>query len=180
MKEKKQIIENSLVNLMDEYRFREITIKMLCTEANINRSTFYAYYLDKYDLLDSMIDFHIENIINMVKTKTEGITNAQNKQIYVKNYINALFQYIYENQRFFKILITKHPAQNFTQKLIGSLRQSYSEIINQFHLKNPDYFVNYTIGGQFGVLFFWLQQDCKEHPCEISDIVFNNILKTNR
>lgn len=180
MKEKKQIIENSLLNLMDEYRFREITIKMLCTEANINRSTFYAYYLDKYDLLDGMIDFHIENIINMLKTKTEGIATAQNKQIYVKNYINALFQYIYENQRFFKILLTKHPAQNFTQKLIGSLRQSYSEIINQFQLKNPDYFVNYTLGGQFGVIFFWLQQDCKDDPSEISNIVFNNILKTNR
>ena len=180
MKEKKQIIENSLLNLMDEYRFREITIKMLCTEANINRSTFYVYYLDKYDLLDGMIDYHIENIINILKTKTEGIATAQNKQIYVKNYINALFQYIYENQRFFKILLTKHPAQNFTQKLIGCLRQSYSEIINQFQLKNPDYFVNYTLGGQFGVIFFWLQQDCKELPSEISDIVFNNILKTNR
>lgn len=44
-------IQNALVDLMAEYPFQEISTKMICAYCNINRSTFYDYYKDKFDLL---------------------------------------------------------------------------------------------------------------------------------
>lgn len=46
-------IQNALVDLMAEYPFQEISTKMICAYCNINRSTFYDYYKDKFDLLDT-------------------------------------------------------------------------------------------------------------------------------
>ncbi len=45
-------IQNALVDLMAEYPFQEISTKMICAYCNINHSTFYDYYKDKFDLLD--------------------------------------------------------------------------------------------------------------------------------
>jgi AcrR family transcriptional regulator len=47
----KQIIKESLIELMREYPISKISVKMLCEAADINRSTFYAHYTDTNDLL---------------------------------------------------------------------------------------------------------------------------------
>lgn len=179
--EKKKLIESSLIMLMTDLRFREITIKMICEACQINRSTFYAYYEDKYDLLDSIINNHIQNIEYIMEDNFKDIDQIDNKRPLVKKYLNETFHYIYNNQQFFKVLLTVHPAQNFTQKLIESWRKNFLYILNKLDvLSYPDYFVSYTIGGQFGVLFFWLSNDCPEPPEVISKIIYNNILKINR
>ncbi|WP_414049327.1 TetR/AcrR family transcriptional regulator [Macrococcus animalis] len=180
-KDKKALIEFAFIQLMERFRFREITIKMICEESKINRSTFYAYFEDKYALLDGMIDYHISNIEYIMNDNLQDLKNESDKRPSIEKYLQQTFQYIYDNQQFFRILLTLHPAQNFTQKLISSWRKNFLAILNStVTLNYPDYFVNYTIGGQFGVLFFWLQNDCPEDPEIISSIIYNNILKINR
>jgi hypothetical protein len=77
--------------------------------------------------------------------------------------------------------MTIHPAQDFTQKLIKTLRMNYTKSINDnASLKDPKYFVNYTLGGQFGIIFFWLQNHCAEPPELIADIVYRNMIRLNR
>ncbi|MCG7419543.1 TetR/AcrR family transcriptional regulator [Macrococcoides goetzii] len=181
MTDKKTLIEYSFIQLMEHHRFRDITIKMICEESNINRSTFYAYFEDKYALLDSMIDFHIHNIEQFMTDNLNNLKDEEDKRPYVEKYLKETFQYIFDNKQFFKILLTLHPAQNFTQKLLSSWRENYLNVLNNtISLNYPDYFVSYTIGGQFGILYFWLQNDCPESPEVISKIIYNNILKINR
>lgn len=179
--DKQHLIETAFINLMDTYRFREITIKMICEKSAINRSTFYAYFADKYALLDGLIDRHIYNIEMLIADHLQNLKHETNKRQFVENYLRATFVYIYENKQFFKILLTKHPAQNFTQKLMRSWRNNFLQVLNStVDLNYPDYFVSYTVGGQFGILYFWLLNDCPESPEIISKIIYNNILKINR
>lgn len=56
-----QQIDNSLLDNLDKYPFKQITIDLLCRSAMINRSTFYKYYTDKYDLLDKYLDRILKN-----------------------------------------------------------------------------------------------------------------------
>ena len=46
----KRVIKESLFELMQEKPINKITVKELCERADVNRSTFYAYYTDIYDL----------------------------------------------------------------------------------------------------------------------------------
>lgn len=50
-------INATVFKLLNDYHFDEITIQKICDNAEINRSTFYRYFQDKYDLLFSLPDY---------------------------------------------------------------------------------------------------------------------------
>ncbi len=45
-------IEKVFIKLIQKYELNEISVSDICKLAEINRSTFYANYLDIYDLAD--------------------------------------------------------------------------------------------------------------------------------
>lgn len=49
-------IDEALLKNLESSPLSKITVDTICKEANINRSTFYKYYTDKYDLLDKYIN----------------------------------------------------------------------------------------------------------------------------
>lgn len=48
-------IDQALLRLLGQMPFCKIKVEQLCREAMINRSTFYTYYQDKYDLMDKYL-----------------------------------------------------------------------------------------------------------------------------
>lgn len=49
-------IDSALLDSLRQMPFQKITVEILCRTALINRSTFYKYYIDKYDLLDKYLE----------------------------------------------------------------------------------------------------------------------------
>lgn len=47
---------------MSEKNFDDITIQDIADRANVNRRTIYLHYLDKFDLLDKLIEEHIKEL----------------------------------------------------------------------------------------------------------------------
>lgn len=68
----RQKIIESFMKLYDSNNIDRITVKQICTLANINRSTFYVYFVDVYELLEiaetEMLDIIDENLEPLVKT----------------------------------------------------------------------------------------------------------------
>ena len=60
----KKVLFNSLLNLMKIKNFEKIKISDICEESLVNRSTFYAHYDDKYELL---IDLFEERKLSLLK-----------------------------------------------------------------------------------------------------------------
>src|SRR5438105_4881883 len=52
----RQLISDALVSLLLEQRYADLTIQDILDRANVGRSTFYAHYQDKDDLLISTIE----------------------------------------------------------------------------------------------------------------------------
>lgn len=52
----KNSLYNALLELMKEKTFEEIKVSDICNKALINRSTFYAHFEDKYELLSDCIN----------------------------------------------------------------------------------------------------------------------------
>ena len=68
----KKVIYDALEYLMKEKPFEEIKVSDICSKALINRSTFYAHYNDKYDLLAEFIN-NLKNNLTLELNKNENI-----------------------------------------------------------------------------------------------------------
>ncbi|GAE30533.1 transcriptional regulator [Halalkalibacter hemicellulosilyticusJCM 9152] len=58
----RQAIQSTFLQLLVKVGFDEITVKNLTEKADIGRKTFYLHYIDKYDLLDKIVDDHIAQL----------------------------------------------------------------------------------------------------------------------
>ncbi|NFN85842.1 TetR family transcriptional regulator [Clostridium sporogenes] len=72
-------IKNSFLQLVKEKSFTKITVKDITEKARINRSTFYKYYLDKYDLKEKTInnfltDYKNEFSLDYIESINNSIT----------------------------------------------------------------------------------------------------------
>ena len=70
----RKILFDSLITLMKQKDFERIKISDICDVALINRSTFYAHYEDKYDLLLAMIEDLKNTLENELKKNKEEIS----------------------------------------------------------------------------------------------------------
>lgn len=90
IKTRRQIHQALLENLK-ENSFQKITVDMLCRSALINRSTFYKYYLDKYDLLDKFLGQVLDQFSQNINVE---FVNASPSRIhdlcYIRNFESTL------------------------------------------------------------------------------------------
>lgn len=60
-------IKNAFIKLRAKKTLEKITVKELCAEACVNKSTFYAHYADIYDLSESIEKETVMSIINSIE-----------------------------------------------------------------------------------------------------------------
>src|SRR6478609_3575402 len=58
----RRLLGDAFVALLQEQRYDTITVQQIIDRANVGRSTFYAHYLDKEDLLQSEIAGMVERL----------------------------------------------------------------------------------------------------------------------
>ena len=56
----KRNIKATLIELLDEKPFEDITVSELCRKGEVSRITFYTYYDDKFDLVHELLDDYVE------------------------------------------------------------------------------------------------------------------------
>lgn len=78
----RQNIQMTFIRLLEQCRFQDITIKQLIQECQINRSTFYRNYEDKYDLIQKIAD---ELLVQFQKAINPGFIALNEKK---ENYIS--------------------------------------------------------------------------------------------
>lgn len=97
-------IDQALIDSLAVCPFQKITVDTLCKNALINRSTFYKYYLDKYDLLDKYLgriltEFRENMNVEFINADPSNIHDV----CYIQNYEKAL-QFIERKKEEYQIL----------------------------------------------------------------------------
>lgn len=62
----KKAVHDVFCEMVKEKKLNEITIKELCSRADINKSTFYLHYRDIYDLAGSIQTTFVENVCAII------------------------------------------------------------------------------------------------------------------
>ena len=93
-KESQEKIERIFVELIQEKNLNEISVTDICKKANLNRSTFYANYLDVYDLADKIKERLEHDVTNLYLDEELNQYNSNN--------FSKIFRLVKENPLFFK------------------------------------------------------------------------------
>lgn len=87
-------IRNAFIELLSEKDFNEITIRNILDRALINRSTFYNYYSDKYDLAEQLIHELMKNLTLFINERFSDIKEAELFSTLYKTY-----EYLYDQKK---------------------------------------------------------------------------------
>ncbi len=151
-------IEHIFIELLQTKQLNEITVSDICKKAGLNRTTFYANYLDIYDLADKIKE-HLESELEHLY-QDEHI-NHFNSNDYLK-----LFQHIKENQLFYKTYFKLGYDNNY-KILLYDTKQAEK----YFNNKHIDYHIEFFRQGLNAIIKKWLESDCAEPPEEIAEII---------
>lgn len=90
-------IQNALYNLLSTVGHKKLTIKLVCNEAQINRTTFYAHFDSIEDALYQMCEKHIIDVfkIFLKLDLPYKLRVKESLQIIKNNY--SFFEYIFTN-----------------------------------------------------------------------------------
>jgi Transcriptional regulator len=161
----KELLKNSLINLMHTKPLNKITIKEICENAEINRSTFYLYYTDQYALSE---DIENELLANAQKHLEKIDSDANSMQ-----YLQALLSYIKENADIFKTLLCRQEnivfQRTFTETSLKNLKLNLALSCSE---KILEYIYGYLIMGCLNIIIKWIESDFDLSPVEIADLIF--------
>lgn len=169
----KQIIKDSLIQLLQDKKIHQITVTDICKTADINRGTFYTHYKDAYDLLKSMEDELFDQILVYIEETP------------VDNYNDILLlkalELIKENKELCKILFCRQAEPNIMDRIVSIANKAeINRIVGNLGTNNTflDYFIKYNVGGVLAIVKTWLENDLKESPKEIVFLI-NTITRFN-
>ena len=161
-------IEDSLLQLMKEQTFETISIRQLIDLAEVNRSTFYRHYLDKYDLLEKIEDRLLGDLQAYYQEALESACLFKlEKDFKVEDYIHEkqnLFHFFEPYLEDLAILLGPNGSPTSSRRLQEALRKIFSQSISLAdpHLEEieADLLLNHQAASFMGTLTYWLA-----HPC---------------
>lgn len=162
-KESQEKIEKTFIQLIQTKELSNISVTDICKLTHLNRSTFYANYIDIYDLADK-VRKNLEEEVALLYN--DEISNNYNSNDFLK-----LFRHIKDNPLFYKTYFKLGFDNEY--KIF-----QYDTNLSKEHFN--DKFINYHIeffkSGLNSVIKLWLENDCKESPEEINSIIQSEYL----
>lgn len=171
----KHNIKEAFLSLLEKKGFEAITIKDITDRGMMNRGTFYAHYLDKYDLMDQLKNSLLEEMTTIIDNNIEEVFNDVNHQQLDNDPYDVsvkMIEYINQEHQLFNILLVKQGDYQFQKDLKSIIMKVIEK--NFIHLNrndNFDYIASYITSANLGVIQRWLELDRKESPIEIAQTI---------
>ena len=156
-RESQEKIERAFVELLQTHAIKDITVSDLIKDTGLNRSTFYAKYLDIFDLADKTRE----------KLEQE-FSNLFADYDYFNDRSGALkmFRHIKENQLFYQTYFKLCYDDKHLVSIYDPKRAEQEHISG-----NLKYHIEFFRNGLNAIIKLWLAGGCKESPEEMAEVL---------
>ncbi|OQP17941.1 TetR/AcrR family transcriptional regulator [Geobacillus zalihae] len=148
-----EAIKNAVIELMAEKPFDDITIQEIADRANVNRGTIYLHYTDKYDLLDKLIEEHMDNLRQLCR-------EAADLRFEEGNYI--WYEYFERHQLFFSTMLSSKGAPFFRNRFLRLVIEEFKPDVDTSSGKNKglneDVVLQFFASAVVGIVEWWFKQ----------------------
>lgn len=162
-------LQKSLIELMQTLPISNISVKMLCAHAGVNRSTFYAHYQNQYDLLNQVQRKAVQGIKDHISgthfTQQEGTATPV---------IEKVLEYFRANRALFRVMLGDQSNSIFQQEVQQLVKEKVIEEIHEdkrLDAHTARYLETFAIFGILSMIRAWLEDGCVDEPAAMADLI---------
>lgn len=189
----RKLLQDALIELVAEKGYESVTIQEILDTANVGRSTFYAHFQDKDQLLHSILDRLDELFEQHNKRLLDAATNfgkTDNPDLILGlSHTLSLFQFVGQNHPFFKAMLGNRGYGIFAKPVYDYVFAHVHGIFTQpshddvfAHLHEPfkmlrshersgslesEIAAHYFVSALMGLFVWWVEKDM---PCTAEEI----------
>lgn len=143
------LLRTALVELMQEKPIEKISIKDICDQADLNRTTFYLHYPDQHALL---LDVQQD-----IKAKLKPFQEENLAKSAIPTTLISFLAYIRDNAKTFQVLMHHAGTSDFRRDLTQFAVSLFWPDQKQKSRKEQ-YAQCYLLNGCFGIIFEWIDR----------------------
>lgn len=157
----RKMLRESLMSLILEEGYDEISIQDITDKANLGRATFYLHFKDKDELLLEVVDQLIGDILEQVPLLSESQWRLEDTKSIIK-----LFDFATEHYDLYRILTIGSGAVTAARQLQATIAKNIRESIQAEIAAQgtepavpTDFIANHLAGSLLATIYWWLDND---------------------
>lgn len=170
----KKMIKEAFVEICEEKHISKVTVTDVCTAADVNRSTFYAYYEDVIALRREIEDEVLSQI-----PEPDFLPLIDSIPLFLDK-IEDVFDYVIKNKELFRVLIIHADDDTFVNRLINTVLAKYPKSFKNYDDPEFEYCFDFCFNGFIGILKKWIEDDFSVSSRRFAEIALTLIIKTTR
>ena len=162
----------AFIDLIKKKGFLKVTVQEILTAAQVNKSTFYAYYLDKFDLLSKVEDQLLAGLREIEEDVPFDLVISDGVDEGTQSYTERFLHYMYDNGELFTLFTTDEYCNiTFMNKNKDAIQKLWKDKNISDRLAVPQmYAVSALVGMIHSLISEWAINGFQETPEEFIDI----------
>jgi len=152
----RKLLQQAFIELTVEKGFAALTVRDIAERAMVNRSTFYRYYLDKYDLLEQYMNETYELTEEKVGSTSYKASSGP---------LNLL-KHIQQFADFYRVMLGRQGDPHFAQRFRQNTEKRFQSFATQASIEPDELPIDLRLSclsyAGIGATVWWLEQ---EQPC---------------
>lgn len=150
----RHLIKQAFAELLNEKDMSKITVTDIVERANISRGTFYAHYLDVYDLYTAIQSNIVETL-----NETLDLLGMENIILDPSNAIRTGIDFLDKNKEYYKLFLTSSHGETLIKRIMTLTEEKFTDTIKQLLPEKGStkyiYHMYYVLGGLRNILLHW-------------------------
>ncbi|MDM5333829.1 TetR/AcrR family transcriptional regulator [Ureibacillus composti] len=166
----KNFLKKAFIEMVHKKGFSNVTVTDIVETAQYNRTTFYVYYQNIYELVEELMDEMFEAIQYYSMSKYQSDSRVKVNELTTNSF--ELLYYIYDHRDYFKLLLIENTLPSIHQQLpeaIFNLLKNKFDIHYGVSLVDDYSQKRYMAYGTAGLIMDWIAQDFDVTPGEMTE-----------
>lgn len=172
-------MDAALLTLLEKKEFAYITVKEICAEAGVNRSTFYLHYETIGDLLNESITRLNEHFLACMQPEAglfmASLSERPVEELFLitPDYLNPYLCYIRTHKRLFKTALKNASTLQMEASYRALFQHVFTPILDRYHVPESQrhYLMAFYIHGLMAIITEWLKGDCTDSIESVSSLM---------
>lgn len=165
----RKLLKESLLELMKEKSFSEISVRDIADAADMNRGTFYLHYSGTAELLKSIEADLLEELQALIDAHIQETVAGGT----VRPVLEPLLDFAVSHREVCAVLFASSEASGFFQSIQQLVHENGAPLVRTwFRPADPrlmDYLLNFLAWGFIGLLAEWFEKDMALPKAELLD-----------